>query len=102
MLGRLGTEAIVRYEPYNRGPETIGTGPFKFAEWKRGRIHQGGAERDYWRGAGTPAIDEIVWAFIPDANTRLNALKSGQYDYGQILPSRRWPRPGSSPAIGCI
>ena len=27
-----------------------------------------------------------MWAFIPDSNTRLNALKAGQYHYGQIEP----------------
>ena len=42
--GRMTTEEIVGYEPYNRGSATIGTGPFKFAEWKIGRVHPGGAQ----------------------------------------------------------
>jgi peptide/nickel transport system substrate-binding protein len=88
VLGRLTTEEIVNYEPYNRGSETIGTGPFKFAEWKAGEYIRVVRNEHYWRGAGVPAIDQIVWAFIPDANTRLNALRSGQYDYGQILATQ--------------
>ncbi|MFN0179145.1 MAG: peptide ABC transporter substrate-binding protein [Gemmatimonadales bacterium] len=86
ILGAMTAEQIVQYEPYNRGSQTIGTGPFKFAEWKSGEYIRVVRNESYWRGAGVPAIDEIVWAFIPDANTRLNALKSGQYHFGRILP----------------
>ena len=32
--------------------------------------------------------DEIIWAFIPDNNTRLLALKSGRYDWGRIQPTQ--------------
>ena len=88
VLGAMTPQQIVNYEPYNRGSKTIGTGPFKFAEWKSGEYIRVVKNPQYWRGAAFPAIDEIVWAFIPDANTRLNALKSGQYDYGQILPTQ--------------
>jgi len=86
VLGGMTAEEIVKFEPYNRGSKTIGTGPFKFGEWKAGEYIRVIRNDDYWRGTSYPAIDEIVWAFIPDANTRLNALKSGQYHFGRILP----------------
>jgi peptide/nickel transport system substrate-binding protein len=86
VLNGMTAEQIVNYEPYNRGPKTIGTGPFRFAEWKAGEYIRVVRNERYWRGPEYPGIDEVVWAFIPDANTRLNALKSGQYHYGQILP----------------
>jgi peptide/nickel transport system substrate-binding protein len=88
VLGGMTTDEIVNYEPYNRGPETIGTGPFKFAEWKTGEYIRVVRNDDYWRGSEYPAIDEVVWAFIPDSNTRLNALLAGQYHYGQIEPTQ--------------
>ncbi len=88
VLGGMTTDEIVNYEPYNRGPETIGTGPFKFAEWKTGEYIRVVRNDDYWRGAEYPGIDEVVWAFIPDSNTRLNALLAGQYHYGQIEPTQ--------------
>ena len=81
-------DEIVNYEPYNRGARTIGTGPFKFAEWKTGEYIRVVRNPDYWRGKAYPAIDEIVWAFIPDNNTRLLALKSGRYDWGRIQPTQ--------------
>jgi peptide/nickel transport system substrate-binding protein len=86
VLGRMTTEGIVNYEPYNRGSATIGTGPFKFAEWKSGEYIRVVRNPDYWRGPQVPAIDEIVWAFIPDSSTRLNALRAGRYDWGRIQP----------------
>jgi len=88
VLGGMSTAEIVNHTPYNRGPATIGTGPFRFAEWKSGEYIRVVRNESYWRGTGYPAIDEIVWAFIPDTNTRLNAMKSGRYDYARILPTQ--------------
>ncbi len=88
VLGGMTTEQIVNYQPFNRGEKTVGTGPFKFVEWKAGEYIRVERNDDYWRGPRYPAIDEIVWAFIPDANTRLNAMRSAQYHYGQILPTQ--------------
>ena len=34
VLGGMTTDEIVNFEPYNRGSATIGTGPFRFAEWR--------------------------------------------------------------------
>jgi peptide/nickel transport system substrate-binding protein len=88
VLGGMTTEEIVSYTPYNRGAETIGTGPFKFAEWKTGEYIRVVRNEDYWRGPDYPRLDEVVWAFLPDLNTRLNAMKAGQYHYGQIAPTQ--------------
>ncbi|MGE0040940.1 MAG: peptide ABC transporter substrate-binding protein [Vicinamibacterales bacterium] len=81
-------EEIVNYTPYNRGTELVGTGPFKFAEWKAGEYIRVVRNDDYWRGKQYPAIDEIVWAFVPDNNTRFNAIKAGQYDWTKIIPTQ--------------
>ncbi len=87
-LTEMSVEEIVNYEPYNRGRRTIGTGPFRFAEWKTGEYIRVVRNDDYWRGPQYPAIAEIVWAFIPDNNTRLLALKSSRYDWGRIQPTQ--------------
>lgn len=84
LLGSLTTPEIVQNEQYNRSP--IGTGPFKFGEWKSGEYIRVVKNDDYWRGAEYPKVDEIVFSFIPDDNTRLNALKTGDYQIGEILP----------------
>lgn len=88
VLGGMSTAEIVNYTPYNRGDELVGTGPFRFAEWRSGEYIRVVRNDDYWRGDGTPVIDEIVWAFIPDSNTRLNAMKTGRYDFARIEPTQ--------------
>ena len=88
VLGDKTTDEIVNYTPYNRGSELVGTGPFRFAEWKSGEYIRVVRNDDYWRGGNYPAIDEIVWAFIPDANTRLNVIKTGRYDFARLEPTQ--------------
>ncbi|MCB0044951.1 MAG: peptide ABC transporter substrate-binding protein [Caldilineaceae bacterium] len=77
---------VLTYDAYNRSP--LGTGPFKFVEWKTGEYVQVEKNEDYWRGDPYPNIDGIIVQFIPDPNTRVNALKAGEYDFGQILPNQ--------------
>ncbi len=88
VLGGMSTREIINYVPYNRGTETIGTGPFKFAEWRAGEYIRVVRNDDYRRGPQYPRIDEIVWSFVPDSNARLNAMRTGRYDYGQIEPTQ--------------
>jgi peptide/nickel transport system substrate-binding protein len=62
----------------------VGTGPFRFSEWKDGRIV---LERndDYWDKP--PAIDRLVFRAIPDGRQRLIELESGAIDVAySILP----------------
>ncbi len=75
---------VVTFDGYNRSP--LGTGPFKFVEWKSGEYVRVQRNPDYWRGTQYPNIDEIVFTFFADDNTRLNALKAGEQDWGQITP----------------
>jgi peptide/nickel transport system substrate-binding protein len=64
-----------RKNPHNATP--IGTGPFKFKEWKRGEYIHLVRNADYWR-AGRPYLDEIFYRFVPDAASRAVALESQQ------------------------
>jgi peptide/nickel transport system substrate-binding protein len=84
LLGNLSVADIVTNVQFNRS--AIGTGPFKFAEWKSGEYIRAVKNDNYWRGDQYPKIDEIVFSFFPDDNTRLNALKTGAYHLGEILP----------------
>lgn len=88
VLGHMTTEEIINYVPYNRGDELVGTGPFRFVEWRAGEYIRATRNDDYWRGPDYPSIDDVIWAFIPDSNTRLNAMKAGQYHYGQVDPAQ--------------
>lgn len=62
--------------PANTAP--IGTGPFRFVEYRRGQFVVAERNPDYWRGDEFPYLDRVVWQFIPDASAAAAALESGQ------------------------
>ena len=62
-----------------------GTGPFRFVDWKDGRVV---LERnpDYW--GQPPGIDRLVFRAIPDGRQRLIELESGAIDVAySVLPA---------------
>jgi len=59
--------------------QPIGTGPFALAEWVRGDRITLTRNKDYWQ-KGLPKLDKVVFRFIPDPNSALAALKSGDID----------------------
>jgi peptide/nickel transport system substrate-binding protein len=58
----------------------VGTGPFKFVEWKKGQYIRLDKNEDYWQ-EGLPYLDRIVGRFIPDASTRTAAMENGEVLY---------------------
>jgi glutathione transport system substrate-binding protein len=65
----------------------IGAGPFKFVRWTRGRELVVKKFDGYYK-PGKPYLDEIVFNFYSDENTRVNAIKSGDVDIIDYVPSR--------------
>jgi len=63
------------------GNNPVGTGPFKFVEWKKGQYIRLEKNENYWK-EGLPYLDRIVARIIPDASTRTAAMESGEVMYG--------------------
>ena len=65
----------------------IGTGPFKFVEWKRNDAIT--IEKfDGYHVEGLPKLDKIIYRAIPDNSARLNELSAGSIDVADgINPS---------------
>ena len=55
----------------------VGTGPFKWDHWTRGKDLKLVKFDDYWQ-PGKPLLDSVTWTNVPDENTRLLQLKGGQ------------------------
>lgn len=69
------------------GDNPVGTGPFKFVEWKRNESITVEKNPDYWQ-EGLPKLDTIIFRAIPDNSARLNALMTGEIDLADgINPS---------------
>jgi peptide/nickel transport system substrate-binding protein len=56
----------------------VGTGPYRFVEWKRDQQLVLEANPTYWRGA--PAPRRLVFRIVKDASTRAAELRSGGVD----------------------
>jgi peptide/nickel transport system substrate-binding protein len=76
----------------------VGTGPFKFSEWKRGEYvtvtafkgytsPAGATKSDGYTGLKAPLVDTVKFLVVPDAATAAAGLKSGAIDAGQITSS---------------
>ncbi|MEQ2526883.1 ABC transporter substrate-binding protein [Bacillaceae bacterium CLA-AA-H227] len=57
----------------------VGTGPFKFKEWKENDYITIVKNEEYWQ-EGLPKLDEVIFRVIPENSARLNALASGEVD----------------------
>lgn len=64
-------------EKYKEAP--VGTGPYKFVEWKRKDSITLEANKDYYV-KGLPKMEKLIIRSIPDNSARLNELKSGAID----------------------
>src|SRR5262249_55301830 len=63
--------------PANNKP--VGTGPFKFAEYKAGEDYRLARHPEYWR-QDQPYLDEIVYRVLPDRAAAASSLEAGEID----------------------
>jgi peptide/nickel transport system substrate-binding protein len=77
--------------------QPVGTGPFKFGEWKHGEYvtvtrfddytSPPGGQVDGYVGNKRPLVKDVKFLVVPDASTAKAGLLSGAIDIAQILPS---------------
>jgi len=91
-----GTDVL--NNPLNLKP--VGTGPFRFKEWRPGQSIELVRNDSYW-DAGKPYLDGIVFRIIPDAAARVAALEAGEVDYvpWDSVPLADLERLRASPAL---
>ncbi len=66
------------------GSHPVGTGPFKFVEYRKDDHLTLAANRDYWGGG--PQVVAVTYRFIPEASTRVAELQAGGADIAQNVP----------------
>ena len=62
--------------PFNAHP--VGTGPFRFVAWDRGRRITLAANERYFKGR--PKLERVELAILPDMNTIATALRTHEVD----------------------
>ena len=83
----------------------IGTGPFKFVEWKRDERLVLERNPDYWQGPADAS--RVTFRFIPEFSTRMAALLVGRdrHHEGRAAPrggGHREERPGQAARHGVV
>jgi peptide/nickel transport system substrate-binding protein len=86
----LAGRSDLNHAAYNERP--VGSGPFRVVRWNRGDSIVLAANPLYWRGK--PHIDRLLYRIIPDPDTRLEQLRTGEADAyfdvdPQLLPQVR-------------
>ncbi len=64
---------------FNENP--VGTGPYKFVNWKISEQLEFTRFDDYWNKDRLPAIKNIIWKIIPEGSARTIALQAHEVDY---------------------
>jgi peptide/nickel transport system substrate-binding protein len=74
--------------PRDMRSHPIGTGPFKFVEFKPNQSITVSGNPDYWK-KGLPYLDGIEWTIIKDVSTRNLAFIAGKsdIDFGVTIPA---------------
>src|SRR5579863_9698929 len=77
----------------------IGTGPYELVEWQRGDHLSYRANPHYYRGA--PKTASIIVREVPDINTDLTMLRTGDIDWSLLSPAQRLGL-GDAPGIRIV
>lgn len=91
-------EAIERWgREFSTHP--VGTGPFRFQEWRHDDRVVLGANPDYFDGA--PYLNRIVFRVIPDEMTRFQEFKAGTLEHTDI-PTGLFRMVRADPSLGTM
>ncbi|MBI4011194.1 MAG: ABC transporter substrate-binding protein, partial [Candidatus Rokubacteria bacterium] len=105
-------EIAEKFKPQEKITEYVGTGPFRFAEWKpdqhirfvRFDDYKARNEKPNGYGGGKTAwVDEIRWIPVPDVATRVAQIETGELDFAEQLNIDAYDRlvrnPGVRPVV---
>jgi peptide/nickel transport system substrate-binding protein len=77
-------KALKELGPHKLAEKPIGTGPFRFVEWKRDERLVLERNPDYWQGPAD--VSRATFRFIPEFSARMAALLSGEIDIMKDVP----------------
>jgi ABC-type transport system substrate-binding protein len=77
--GMMISPTAYKADPEGFVRKPVGAGPFEFVKWDTNSVIEVTKFEDYWN-ADKVALDGIDFYLMPDPQTRLNALRSGDVD----------------------
>jgi peptide/nickel transport system substrate-binding protein len=105
LLAKSGSDVLpkkyfekVGLEEFQKNP--IGSGPYKFVEWKRDDRVVLSAFDEYFEGA--PKWKEVIVRAIPESSTRVGELLTGGVDLATDIPPNEWDRVKGEKGVSLI
>nr|WP_316644491.1 glutathione ABC transporter substrate-binding protein GsiB [uncultured Roseateles sp.] len=83
------------------GLNPVGTGPFKFVEWKQPDYMKVVKFDGYWK-KGLPKIDGIIWKPVTDNNTRTAMLQAGEAHFTAPVPYEQAENLAKNPKLDLV
>jgi glutathione transport system substrate-binding protein len=77
--------ALAKYGNKDIAFHPVGTGPFKFVEWKSTDYLKVAKNENYWR-TGYPKVDSITWKPVVDNNSRAALMQTGEAHFTFPVP----------------
>ncbi|KMO39671.1 ABC transporter substrate-binding protein [Methylobacterium aquaticum] len=90
LLFWLGLPAAVMVDATSRDTlksNPVGTGPFRFAAWRKGDRVELTRSPDHWNTARKVHLDKVTFRFIGDPQAAVAALRAGDLDAYPLLPA---------------
>jgi peptide/nickel transport system substrate-binding protein len=79
--GKMSADERSKYE----GTDGVGSGPFTLEEFKKGQFARFKANPNFW--GGKPAVDKVVLRKFNNPDAMVAALKTGELDAAEDIPS---------------
>jgi len=99
---------VIDNAPEDGVKEIIGTGPFKYVEWKQDQYIKLTKYKDYQpvdapsnglAGKKEALVDNIIFDIVKDGSTRLAGISTGQYQFAYQIPYDNYDQIKNSPDV---
>lgn len=97
----LGDSVIVPAHVGDLARRPVGTGPFRFWEWRPGYSLRLVRSRDYYI-PGLPKLEALTFRFLPDPAAQLAALRAGDVDLVAEMPAEIAAALRTDPALRVV
>jgi peptide/nickel transport system substrate-binding protein len=94
--------------PDTYATELIGTGPYRFVEWRRGESLIYEANPDWWglsdpdAAGGAVSFDRAVYRFLEEDQVRSAAVQAGEVDIAQFITPEQCAESDANPDTRCL
>ena len=95
--------------PYPNASKPVGSGPFKFTEWKKGQYWSADYNPDWWGltaddayGTSKPAFEALKFVFRPEDAARMAMVQSGEAQIAMFPSADECERAKDNEAYDCV